>query len=145
MKKLLLTVGLVVGSIATTGGYSFAAKSQDSNNLNSSKQATDYFMLSLLSDKVNEAVSNYYKEKVSIGNPDSIFIKYGQYTNISPVQVFISEKGNRLKNSFVVKVNVMPQKNGILGKDTITFGVETKGDIQIRMLDYKHTALEDKK
>ncbi|WP_312755716.1 DUF3888 domain-containing protein [Rummeliibacillus suwonensis] len=144
MKKLLLTVGLVVGSIAT-GGYSFAAKSQDSNNLNSSKQATDYFMLSLLSDKVNEAVSNYYKENVSIGNPDSIFIKYGQYTNISPVQVFISEKGNRLKNSFVVKVNVMPQKNGILGKDTITFGVETKGDIQIRMLDYKHTALEDKK
>ncbi|MGP7815711.1 hypothetical protein [Niallia sp. 01092] len=82
-------------------------------------------------------------------NSDSIFIKYGHDSKDIPViEMVQSGKGHELPNSYVVKINVTPQKKGILGRDTITFGVEPnkneKGNIEIRMLDYKHTAGSEK-
>jgi hypothetical protein len=113
------------------------------------EQANDHFMLSILSNEIQKAVANYYKEEqVSVGSPDSIFIKYGHDNHDDVVKLLQSEKGHELENSFVVKINVTPQRHGMLGRDTITFGVEPEnkqGDIKINMLEYKHTALKNNK
>jgi hypothetical protein len=138
-----LSVGMFIGMLAF-GSTTFTASAEGTN----STEASNYFMLSLLSKDIQEAVSNYYKEEnVSVGNPDSIFIKYGHDDNRGVVEVLQSEKGHELASSYVVKVKITPQKKGMLGRDTITFGVEpenqTKG-IKINMLDYKHTAFSKK-
>jgi hypothetical protein len=139
MRKYL-SVGMMIGMLAL-GSTTFTASAKGSN----SKEPSNNFMLSLLSEDIQEAVSYYYKEEnVSVGSPDSIFIKYGHDDKKGVVEVLQSEKGHELPNSYVVKVKITPQKKGMLGRDTITFGVEpenqTKG-IEVNMLDYKHTAV----
>lgn len=139
MRKFL-GVGLMIGILAL-GSTTFTVSAKGSE----SKEPSNNFMLSLLSEDIQEAVSNYYKEEnVSVGSPDSIFIKYGHDDNRGVVEVLQSEKGHELPNSYVVKVKITPQKKGMLGRDTITFGVEpeiqTKG-IEVNMLDYQHTAV----
>jgi hypothetical protein len=139
MRKYL-SVGMIIGMLAL-GGTTFTASAKGSN----STEPSNNFMLSLLSKDIQEAVSNYYKEEnVSVGNPNSIFIKYGHDDNRGMVEILQSEKGHELASSYVVKVKITPQKKGMLGRDTITLGVEpenqTKG-ININMLDYKHTAV----
>ncbi|WP_445505935.1 DUF3888 domain-containing protein [Niallia sp. 03190] len=115
-----------------------------------SNEATDYFLLSLFSNEIRHSVAEHYKtDNVSFGSSDSIFIKYGHDSKDIPVVEMVqSGKGHELPNSYLVKINVTPQKKGILGRDTITFGVEPnkneKGNIEIRMLDYKHTAPSEK-
>ncbi|MGJ7910465.1 DUF3888 domain-containing protein [Neobacillus sp. LXY-1] len=143
MKKYLC-VGLIVGMLAL-GNSTFTANAKGSKG----KEPSNNFMLSLLSKDIQLAVSNYYKEEnVSVGSPDSIFIKYGHDDNKGVVEIFQSEKGHELPNSYVVKVNITPQKKGMLGRDTITFGIEPENQqdkgIEINMLDYKHIAISKK-
>jgi len=143
MKKYL-SIGLMLGILAL--GNSTSTVNAKGFNCN---EPSNNFMLSLLSQDIQRAASKYYKtENVSVGNPDSIFIKYGHDNNKGAVEVLQSEKGHELTNSYVVKINITPQKKDMLGRDTITFGVEpesqqTKG-IEINMLEYKHTAIAKK-
>jgi hypothetical protein len=140
MKKLLGIV-LVIG-LLTIGSHNSTVNAKDLND----EQASDHFLLSLLSDEIQKAVADYYKDEVGRGAhngvPTSIFIKYGHDNKKHAVEVFQSEKGHELESSFVVKVNITPQKKGELGRDTITFGIEPD-KISIKTLDYKHSPIKN--
>jgi hypothetical protein len=140
MKKLITVFAICLSTLSSNV---MSAHAETQQNFKNQVQVSDHFMLSLLSDEIRKSVANYYKEeKVSVGSPESIFIKYGHDDNKGLVEVFQSKKGHQLKNSFVVKVNVTPQKHGMLGRDTITFGVEPnnpKGNIEVKMLAYNPT------
>jgi hypothetical protein len=140
MKKLLC-VGLVIG-LLTVGGYTFTVHAQNSND----EQVSDYLILSILRDEMQKAVADYYQNDVGIGadgdTQTSIFIKYEHDNNKDLVEVLQSEKGHELEYSYVVRVNITPQKNGDLGRDTITFGIETEPELSVKMLNYKHSPIE---
>ncbi|UOQ92217.1 DUF3888 domain-containing protein [Halobacillus shinanisalinarum] len=148
MKRLLITV-IVLLCLFT--GFSFAsAQAQNSNGHNTvgQEQAVDQLLLDLFNKEISNAVANYYKK-------GSISFQYDWWDkDYDVVEVDQSEKGHVLESPFVVKFTVMPTKTkhnsrtntttlgpSLGGTDTRTFGVEpgdlTNG-IKIKMLNYEH-------
>ncbi|MEI5906656.1 hypothetical protein WAK64_06245 [Bacillus spongiae] len=114
-----------------------------------SEQSNDQFIMSLFQQEIQRAVANYYNEEV--GTPGSIFIMYyWDHPDYHIIEVDQSEKGHLLEYTYngkkqhypyVVKFTVEPQKNGVLGTDTITFGIRPQSytnDLEVNMLNYEH-------
>lgn len=105
-----------------------ATHAQRSNNHDSvgKEQAVDQLLLSLFNEEINKAVTNYYKS-------DSINVQYNWWDkDYDVVEVDQTEKGHVLEYThngkkqqfaYVIRFTVRPQKDKILGTDTITFGV----------------------
>ncbi|MDE5055222.1 DUF3888 domain-containing protein [Niallia taxi] len=137
MKKILSII-FAIGLFSLSGFSTNAAEVRNTPN-----QAADHLILSVLGDEISKAVASYYKQD----DPNSLFIVYGHGNSKDFVNVLQSEKGHELDTNYVVKVDITPQKKGILGKDTISFGIDQSsqsGNMKIKLLDYQHVDPKDK-
>lgn len=143
MKRLLTMV--VVLLCLFTGFALASAQAQNSNGHDTvgQEQAVDQLLLDLFNQEISNAVTNFYKE-------DSIHYQFNWWDkDYDVVEVDQSEKGHMLKYdyngkkqhfSYVIRFTVQPQKDKILGTDTITFGVQQDSNLEpiIKMLNYEH-------
>ncbi|MGG3642016.1 DUF3888 domain-containing protein [Bacillus gobiensis] len=144
MKKL--TCVIIVLLVLCSSFTSIQAQNSNKHDSKGHEQVLDHFMLELFSDEIRDAVANFYNEEV--GTSDSILIMYNwNAKDYEVVEIDQTEKGHILENSYVVKFTVVPQKNKILGTDSITFGVEPSNynprnkkedNLVIKMLRYEH-------
>ncbi|WP_371018655.1 DUF3888 domain-containing protein [Pseudalkalibacillus sp. JSM 102089] len=141
MKRIFI---LGILSLCLIIGVAFAASNgsdqvQAQNYTKDQKQPLEQLLLTLFNQKIDEAVANYY-------NDDSLYI---QWVKDNVVEVDQSEKGHTLEYThngkkqqfgYVVKFTVRPQKDKILGTDTITFGVQPGAGVEptIEMISYDH-------
>lgn len=140
MKKVIGL--LIVMSLVIVSSMSVLAQNSNNHDSKGAEQVMDNFILALFEREIQQAVIEYYKDKIN--NPDSIRVTYNwRDEKYDVVEVLQTEKGRVLENSYVIKFTVMPQKKQKLGTDTITFGVEPKdpqGNYKINVLKYEHKA-----
>ncbi|UOR13714.1 DUF3888 domain-containing protein [Halobacillus amylolyticus] len=120
------------------------AQSSNNHDTKGQEQAVDQLLLDLFNQEIDDAVANYYKE-------DSINYQYNWWDkDYDVVEVDQTEKGHVLEYvhngkkqqfAYVVKFTVQPQKDKVLGTDTITFGVQQDANLEpkIKMLSYDHS------